>query len=174
MVRKLCCCSTNLKAAKILSIFYIIGRVILVGIAAFIVYLVDKSCNIVGPDGTCEITRLIVIIITSALVVSLVIDIGLLVGTIKKIRCLLWSWLVGTGISIIVIISLFITIALNIDDILEEAKDDNGDPLTDDQISAAKTLCSISVVPVIVYSLITVWIMAAVFQATKEIKENKE
>ena len=184
MVRKFCCCGTNLKATKILSILFIVGRIISVAIAGGAVFLVynfcDNTCDAHNPDcendvnDTCDVVKLIVIAIASFLGVLLLLDIGLLVGSIKKKVWLLWAWLIGALLSIIVLISLLVTISINFGDLIEEADTINGEPPTDESIKAVKTYVTIiTIAPAIVYSLISVWIMAAVYQATKEIKELK-
>ena len=137
----------------------------------------EEGCEAV--DDACDKVTLVMKLIVSFLTIMLVLDIGLLIGSIKKVSLLLWSWIVGAGVSIIVMVSLLVTIALSVKHIfddLDENYDDPDDPDYDfdDVGNAAATVAVVfSIIPAIVYTIITLWIMAAVYQATKEVKELK-
>ena len=193
MVRKVCCCGTNLKAALILSILFIISRVISVAIAGGLLAAVNSDavcgepCESNHPndlacedvDNACEKVTLVMKLIVSFLTILLLLDIGLLVGSIKKVSLLLWSWVVGAGLSIIVLVSLLVTIAVSVKHIFDDIEENYDDPDYpdydfDDAGNVAATVAVVfSVIPAIVYTIITLWIMAAVYQAIKEVKELK-
>ena len=91
MATKFCCCGSNLNAAKILAAIFIIIRIITVGLAAFIVSNVDFiNDNLVSPDDVdvqdiIDKVEVIMKVTLAFNVIFLAVDIGLLVGSIKKI-----------------------------------------------------------------------------------------
>ena len=142
MAKKFCCCGTNLKAAKILAIVFIVLRVIQLALSA---YAWANFDNLRGQyDGDdIDTVKTLIKVSTAIQGVLLLVDICLLVGSIKKIAGLLWVWLIVAAVSVVYIVVSGI-LAFNILNIIVAA------------ISAG----------------LTIWAMLAVYGAIQEIKEE--
>ena len=151
MATKFCCCGSNLNAAKILAAIFIIIRIITVGLAAFIVSNVDFiNDNLVSPDDVdvqdiIDKVEVIMKVTLAFNVIFLAVDIGLLVGSIKKIAILLWVWIGFAACSVIWMVVQGILV-FNI----------------------------VTIIGTVIFVLVSLWTIAAVYGAVQEIKEEKQ
>ena len=151
MATKFCCCGSNLNAAKILAAIFIIIRIITVGLAAFIVSNVDFiNDNLVSPDDedVQDIIDKVEVIMKVTLafnVIFLAVDIGLLVGSIKKIAILLWVWIGFAACSVIWMV-----------------------------VQGILVFNVVTIIGTVIFVLVSLWTIAAVYGAVQEIKEEKQ
>ena len=144
MAKNFCCCGNNLKAAKILAIVFIVLRLIQIALSAYALANLDYLFEQGQYDGDDkDQVKLIMQIGTGLQGFFLIIDICLLVGSIKKIPGLLWVWLVVAGISVIYVV-----------------------------VSGIITFTVLNIVMAVISALLTVWAMLAVYGAVQEIKEE--
>ena len=150
MVRQYCCCSSNLKAAKILAIIFVICRVIQVGLFAQELANIDNipHINEIDPE-TVDFFKLISKLNVGFSAVFLVVDLCLLVGTLKKVTGLLWFWLVMAAISIICNLAITIYISTLFINVL-------------------------NIIMGVVSILVTIWVMLAVYGSIQEIMEETQ
>ena len=144
MARQYCCCGSNLKAAKILAIIFVILRIIQLGLGAYgLVNFDDLIANNNYDD--VDTFRLMLQINLGLSAAFLVIDICLLIGCIKKVPGLLWFWLIVNAI--------FVVYTL---------------------VSAILTFATLTIVSAVLSILLAVWTMLAVYGAIQEIKEERQ
>ena len=146
MARQFCCCKSNLFAAKILAIVFVVLHVIQLGLAAYgLANFDDIIGNYVDEGDDVETVRLMFKISLGLAGVYLVVDLCLLVGAFKKVPCLLWFWLVVNAVSIVYTL-----------------------------ISAILTFTVMNIVVAACSILLTVWAMLAVYGSVQEIKEERQ
>ena len=151
MATKFCCCGSNLNAAKILAAIFIIIRIITVGLAAFIVSNVDFiNDNLVSPDDVdvqdiIDKVEVIMKVTLAFNVIFLAVDIGLLVGSIKKIAILLWVWIGFAACSVIWMV-----------------------------VQGILVFNVVTIIGTVIFVLVSLWTIAAVYGAVQEIKEEKQ
>ena len=151
MATKFCCCGSNLNAAKILAAIFIIIRIITVGLAAFIVSNVDFiNDNLVSSDDVdvqdiIDKVEVIMKVTLAFNVIFLAVDIGLLVGSIKKIAILLWVWIGFAACSVIWMV-----------------------------VQGILVFNVVTIIGTVIFVLVSLWTIAAVYGAVQEIKEEKQ
>ena len=146
MARQFCCCKSNLFAAKILAIVFVVLHVIQLGLAAYgLANFNDIIGNYVDEGDDVETVRLMFKISLGLAGAYLVVDLCLLVGAFKKVPCLLWFWLVVNAVSIVYTL-----------------------------ISAILTFTVMNIVVAACSILLTVWAMLAVYGSVQEIKEERQ
>ena len=149
MARQFCCCKSNLFAAKILAIVFVVLHVIQLGLAAYgLANFNDIIGNYVDEGDDVETVRLMFKISLGLAGVYLVVDLCLLVGAFKKVPCLLWFWMVINGFSIFCILCFLISTII---------------------ISTAG-----NIIVIVILTLLTIWAMLAVYGSVQEIKEEQQ
>ena len=150
MATQFCCCTSNLFAAKILAIVFVVLHVVQLGLAAFGLAKFNDIIDIFIDEGLkkvddVETLRLLFKVILGLAGAYLVVDLFLLVGAFKKVPCLLWFWLVVNAVSIVYTL-----------------------------ISAILTFTVMNIVVAACSILLTVWAMLAVYGSVQEIKEERQ
>ena len=140
-----------MNAAKILAAIFIIIRIITVGLAAFIVSNVDFiNDNLVSSDDVdvqdiIDKVEVIMKVTLAFNVIFLAVDIGLLVGSIKKIAILLWVWIGFAACSVIWMV-----------------------------VQGILVFNVVTIIGTVIFVLVSLWTIAAVYGAVQEIKEEKQ
>ena len=152
MATRYCCCGSNLNAAKILAAIFIVIRVIQISVQAYVVANWDVIEDLIDTEGLDseelqEAIDQVELVFKAGLglnVVFVAADIGLLIGSIKKITILLWLWI---GLSACGAIYMVVqgVLVFNI----------------------------VIIIPTALAVLVSLWTMAAVYGAIKEIKEEQ-
>ena len=146
MARQFCCCKSNLFAAKILAIVFVVLHVIQLGIAAYGLANFDDIINDYTDEGdNIDTVRLLFQVSLGLSGAYLVVDLCLLAGAFKKVPCLLWFWLVVNAISVVYTL-----------------------------ISAILTFTVMNIIVAGCSILLTVWAMLAVYGSIQEIKEERQ
>ena len=152
MATQFCCCTSNLFAAKILAIVFVVLHVVQLGLAAFGLAKFNDIIDIFIDEGLkvddVETLRLLFKVILGLAGSYLVVDLFLLVGAFKKVPCLLWFWMVVNGFSIFCILCFLISTII---------------------ISTAG-----NIIVIVILTLLTVWEMLAVYGSIQEIKEEQQ
>ena len=141
MARNYCCCESNLKASTILAIVFIALRIIQLGISG---YSFANVHNLQIDEEDKEKIELALKIGFALNGLFLLIDICLLIGTLKKITILLWVWLIIAGISLVYgLVATIVNFSIQ------------------------------GIIVVALSILVTIWAMLAVYGSIQEIKEDK-
>ena len=151
MATKYCCCGSNLTAAKVLAALFIFIRIIQVGVASYALanydfirdFLTSNDLNQDELNDVIDQVELMLKIAVGLTAFFLAVDVGLLVGSIKKVKVLLVIWIIVSGFSIIYM-----------------------------AVSNVFLRAWLTIIGTVVQALIALWTMAAVYGAIKEIKEE--